>query len=908
MAVKNTKNTEFSFDKFRLDLTNRRLLRDGEVIPLNSKYLDVLILLAENSGQLMTKEYIFEKVWGNVIVSDAALSQCIKDIRRALGDSAGSPRYIKTIPKHGYTFLQQITSRAGIEQTEISKRPYKFLDYYTENDAAMFFGRETEITQICSKILAHRSFIIHGKSGAGKSSIVRAGLIPCLKQQNQHVFVIRSFFEPLNEILRVLSSIPGMNDDEKVPDTLSSLSRRIKEVVSGSSIILFLDQFEDFFTLLRRKIRERYIAALSSFLADEKLPVKLVFVLREDLLAEMSQLKRALPEIFHHEYRLPRLSRAQAARAIAEPAAMAGLQIDEALIKRILDDLTDQGNIDPPQLQIVCNALFDSRDEQAGLTAASYDQLGTAAQILSSYIESVMKRFNAADLRLAKEILTSLISADDERLIIKISDLQTRLKNGRKDGVEAVNSLIEELGRARVVRFSKEGGDAWIELAHEFLIPEVARWLTEEEYAVKRARAVIERAMENYRYHGLLIDVDALDLITAFGSRLALTGEEADLIAESLLNRGRAMPQWLADISPGADKIAVKAFESSSPEIREKAVESCTLLPEEQARLILEKASLHDPDLTVRKTASILLVERFGGEGETFLAQDSENSKAGIMCRAVSLAFVRDFRKNLVNFRSLPLGVMLLVISGLGWVRLERSKSKIFRQTAGGIIGGSAAGFSVGLILGAALALVKQATSFEAASTMLVLISLGLLTGALGGLGISFGMSAVTQITYRRSHWWSILGGTAGGAAIGGLLNVIGVDTLHSLFGHYLTHITGAFEGSVMGFGVSLGTVLAGRLPSHKNTWKKIAGSAAGAMLAGVILALIGGSLFSGSIEIIARSFAESQINLDSIASFFGEAHFGRLSRIVLAAVEGSLFGALSIGGMEFFTNYNPKS
>ena len=604
-------------------------------------------------------------------------------------------------------------------------------------------------------------------------------------------------------------------------------------------------------------------------------------------------------QIFHHEFRLPRLDRKQAVQAITKPAEIVGCLIEEKLIDRILDDLTDQGNIDPPQLQIVCNALYDARDEQAGLTISCYEKLGTAAQILSSYIEGVMLRFNAADLKLAKRILTSLISVDNERLIFKISDLLSQMKNGSDDSVEAINSLIEDLGVARVIRFGKQDGEAWIELAHEFLIPEVSRWITEEEFALKRARAVIERAMENYRSHGLLIDIDALELILIFGRRLALTGEETDLISRSLLIRGRALPDWLVKISPDASEIIKEAFKHKNSTIRERAVQSCSVLSEEQARMLLENASLWDEDLMVRKTASILLVERFGKAAEKFLAQDSARYKAGIVRRTMSLAFVRDFNKSLINFKNLPFTITFLVVSGLVLVRLQRSKSKIIKQVTGGIIGAAISGLSVGLILGLALAMVKQATSFETTSTLLVLMSLGLLSGAFGGLGVSFGMVTINQITYRHSHWWSILGGTVGGAAVGGSINIVGVDTLHSLFGHYLTDITGAVEGAVMGLGVSLGSVLAGRLPSRKHTWKKVTGSAIGAMFAAVFLTFIEGNLFSGSIEIIARSFADSQINLDSISSFFGEAHFGKISRIVLAAVEGLLFGALIISGIE---------
>src|SRR5256714_1445872 len=202
----------YRFDNFYLDAANRRLLRDGQPLALNSKYFDVLLLLVSRGGQLVEKASLFEEVWDGVFVTDAALTQCIKDIRRQLGDDASNPRYIKTVPKHGYIFIGNVVdadeevslsfevaaraeSNSVISASLVStaSRPYKFLDYYTEQDARLFFGREQEVEAICSQILAHRSFILHGRSGVGKSSILRAGLTPKLKAQHHLGFVIRSF-------------------------------------------------------------------------------------------------------------------------------------------------------------------------------------------------------------------------------------------------------------------------------------------------------------------------------------------------------------------------------------------------------------------------------------------------------------------------------------------------------------------------------------------------------------------------------------------------------------------------------------------------------------------------------------------------------------------------------------------
>jgi DNA-binding winged helix-turn-helix (wHTH) protein len=172
MSRVSTSASNYRFDDFHLDAGNRRLLRNGKPVALNSKYFDVLLLLVSRNGQLVEKHRIFDEVWDGVFVTDAALTQCIKDIRRQLGDDASSPRYIKTVPKHGYVFIGNAVE-ADIDDApatpdadsreSATARPYKFLDYYTERDVRLFFGREQEVDAICSQILSRRSFIHHGR-------------------------------------------------------------------------------------------------------------------------------------------------------------------------------------------------------------------------------------------------------------------------------------------------------------------------------------------------------------------------------------------------------------------------------------------------------------------------------------------------------------------------------------------------------------------------------------------------------------------------------------------------------------------------------------------------------------------------------------------------------------------------
>lgn len=98
----------FRFEDYVLDPANRQLRRGGASVELNGRYFDALVLLVRERGTLVSKDRFLAEVWRGVPVTDEALSQCVKTLRRQLGDSAASPRFIETVPKHGYRFIAPV--------------------------------------------------------------------------------------------------------------------------------------------------------------------------------------------------------------------------------------------------------------------------------------------------------------------------------------------------------------------------------------------------------------------------------------------------------------------------------------------------------------------------------------------------------------------------------------------------------------------------------------------------------------------------------------------------------------------------------------------------------------------------------------------------------------------------------
>lgn len=104
--------TRLVFEDFLLDPGERRLTRDGAPVAISARYFDALALLVREGGRLVAKDRFMAEVWRGVPVTDEALTQCIRALRRALGDVAARPRFIETVPRHGYRFIAPVRAVA----------------------------------------------------------------------------------------------------------------------------------------------------------------------------------------------------------------------------------------------------------------------------------------------------------------------------------------------------------------------------------------------------------------------------------------------------------------------------------------------------------------------------------------------------------------------------------------------------------------------------------------------------------------------------------------------------------------------------------------------------------------------------------------------------------------------------
>jgi len=214
-----------------------------------------------------------------------------------------------------------------------------------------------------------------------------------------------------------------------------------------------------------------------------------------------------------------------------------------------------------------------------------------------------------------------------------------------------------------------------------------------------------------------------------------------------------------------------------------------------------------------------------------------------------------------------------------------------------GVLGGGLAGVIGGLIYGLIAVSHPLAPGMGSGSILLVLVWLTTLVALMGGAAVGLGMAA-TGLGRRAPSPWIILGGAIGGMMVGGAVKLLGIDAFNLLVGRSPGDITGGMEGFILGGAIGLGLWLGtrGRDPLPLRRCMITAGVAAA--LAGMAIPLFGGRLMGGSLDLLAKTFPESQLQLGMIGNWFGETGFGPIAQSVTGGLEGLLFAPCVVGAM----------
>lgn len=430
-------------------------------------------------------------------------------------------------------FLQNLRNRASDAPDIRTTNPYKGLLEYRLSDAELFFGRSKAIHDLVGQLGRSPLTVLHSESGAGKTSLLQAGLSPRLIASDCLPVYLRPYnIEPGYALKRAF-----LSDLSRTPVLATAPVRDFLRQVSavlgaGTPVFILLDQAEELFTQLSDPERNEFIHELAECLDDETLNVRWVLALRTEYFGHLANFRPRIRNPFANDFRLNRLTRAEAEEVITEPARRRGVHFEAGLRDQLLDDL-GQKEIAPPQLQLVCSALFEElQPGETTLTRAVYEREGGAAGILRGHLERVLSRDLRPEQRAAaRRLLETLISSEAQRVVRSHAELVAEL-TARGVTPQTLDVVLNQLVDSRLLKVGETEAGLAYELAHDYLLEEIK--LDPEVQARKAAQELLEQEVRAYRRYKTLLTEDRLKVIEPYLADLRHPTPEAEqLLAES---------------------------------------------------------------------------------------------------------------------------------------------------------------------------------------------------------------------------------------------------------------------------------------------------------------------------------------------------------------------------------------
>ena len=378
--------------------------------------------------------------------------------------------------------------------------PYVGPRPFGRNEKDLFFGRDRETRDLCSLVVAHPIVLLYAASGAGKSSLLNAGLIPLLEARGYEVLpsarVSGRIRDAVNNAgvdnvyaFNILSSWAGPSVDPrdlvKVDIASFLASRPHRKDAAGEPVlrVALLDQFEELFTFARERWQER--AALIRQLAEalERDPLlRIVLVMRREFVARLETFAPLLPQALRTRFPLDELGPKAAQEAIEGPLARTDRKIEPEASQRLVEELrtvTVRGaggedietvgpSVEPVQLQVACAKLWDDLPPDVHtITAAHIETYGDVDKALKRFYEDAL---SAAETKtgVSKDRLRLWV---DRYLITPGGTRGTVYRGPESTGREEraiPNAAVDVLEEKHLIRAeARAGGERWYELTHD---------------------------------------------------------------------------------------------------------------------------------------------------------------------------------------------------------------------------------------------------------------------------------------------------------------------------------------------------------------------------------------------------------------------------------------------------------
>ncbi|MDD4236264.1 MAG: hypothetical protein PHF99_09655 [Bacteroidales bacterium] len=401
------------------------------------------------------------------------------------------------------------------------KSPFKFLDSYTKEDKAIFFGRDEETEYLYQRVFEQKVLLLYGVSGTGKSSLVYCGLANKFSDSDWLPVSIRRGAD-INQSFKDAV----VKHSLELTKTDVSLFKQVRSLYLDhfKPIHFIFDQFEELFIFGTRDERAEFIKNIKK-LAESEIPCRMLFVIREEYLAGITEFEPVFPDIFRNRLRIEKMTRQAAEQVISGPCNVAGINISEGFPKLLLEKLApDRPDVELTYLQVYLDKLFrEYPPTQNRIWDESLlDRMGNVSDLLGQFLDEQIRSLETPEDGLG--LLKAFVSVQGTKRQITIQEAVTYSRMLGKDiSSEKTEQLIHHFVDLRIMRDRDDQGR--YELRHDALAKEIYEQITIAEKELLEVRQFIENAYANYKSRDVILSPDDLDYLSRYEASLYLEDE-----------------------------------------------------------------------------------------------------------------------------------------------------------------------------------------------------------------------------------------------------------------------------------------------------------------------------------------------------------------------------------------------
>ena len=464
------------------------------------------------------------------------------DLRAGVSDERGVEQLVRAV--------QGIPIGGGPRADDLDDDvcPFVGLSPFDEEQAEFYFGREGALQRLIELLRTSRITAVVGPSGSGKSSLVRAGLIPRVRHaalpasDRWAVQVIRPGADPIAALAAALLALGARAGMTETVDSLHADARSLHlgaelgllDAAPGVRILLVVDQFEELFTLGRDdRQRSAFLANLGYAASVPGGRVVTVLTLRGDFYPRLADHPAFSQLVANHQMLLGMPGPEGLRQAIEGPTHLVGLEVETGLVETILADV----GTEPGTLPLLQQALLETWRRRSGrlLSLKDYHEAGGVRRALSERAEHTFRELTSAEQDCARWLFLRLVQPGLETADTRRRVTLSELAGADPDERGLTERVVQRFVRERLLTAGADGvdGERWLEVSHEALIrawPTLQGWIDADRTGLLLHRALTAAAQE---WHGW----DRDESMLFRGRRLAETLEWA-----------RDAPRWLSSV------------------------------------------------------------------------------------------------------------------------------------------------------------------------------------------------------------------------------------------------------------------------------------------------------------------------------------------------------------------------